>query len=283
VTRAEPVAGESESLGDYASLLPRSASLPTETPPRAGEVPGLYLGPFTSPRGAYWTFEAVRTLFPLRSCDGELQPDANGRGCFYHEIGRCTGPCVGATSEIEYSKLCADLVSLLRSGQAPQVDALRAKMQKLSDEWRFEEAAQLKEQLDAIQSVAARLQRLERMRAHNNVVIVQRARCGENGEQGTSVFLISGGVVRRHVVVRDWECDGVALKCALLEVYAAPAPAADYTAKTELDEMMILDRWLKSHGDSACCIWMNNRESRQWAANAVRAAQRWTRSALSVV
>jgi hypothetical protein len=39
---------------------------------------------------------------------------------------------VGTTAQDEYSKLCNDLLSLLQTGQAPQLDAMRARMQRLS-------------------------------------------------------------------------------------------------------------------------------------------------------
>ena len=285
VTRAQPLEGEADEYAFLASSA-RSTSLPLENAPRVGELPGLYLGPFTSPRHAYWTFEAVRNLFPLRSCEGDLVPDVNARGCFYHEINRCAGPCVGAIADIEYSKLCDDLVQLLQTGNAPQLDALRLRMQQMSDDWRFEEAAQIKLQLDAIEAVSKRLQRLQRMRENNNVVIVQSAREVEKTDEAATsstrcatVFLIGGGVLRRRVVVRDWKSDAKLLRRAIAEVYDNPPPVADYTAKTELDEMMILDRWLKSNGDSACCIWMNEKPNRQWTSNVLRGVQRWMNAA----
>ena len=283
VTRAQPLEGEREA-DEYAFLASsaRSTSLPIENAPRVGELPGLYLGPFTSPRHAYWTFEAVRNLFPLRSCEGTLVPDDQARGCFYHEINRCMGPCVGATSEIEYSKLCEDLVQLLQTGNAPQLDNLRLKMQQLSEDWKFEEAAQIKLQLDAIETVSKRLQRLQRMRETNNVVIVQGARDAEIADETATsstrcatVFLIQGGVVRRHLVVRDWKADAKTLRCAIAETYENLPPVADYTAKTELDEMMILDRWLKNNGETPCCIWMNEKPNRQWTSNVLRGVLRW--------
>lgn len=295
LTRAEPV--EKDEGGrmkeeEFASSTQSSSfiSHPSSfAEPHAGELPGLYLGPFTSPRSAFWTFEAVRALFPLRSCEGAIVPDELARGCFYHEIKRCLGPCVGAVAQIEYSNVCDDLVQLLQTGQAPQLDAMRAKMQKLSDDWKFEEAAQLKEQLAAIEAVAKRLQRLQRMRERNNVVIVQDARknadeltTAENASlrptsstRDAAVFLIQGGVVRRHIVVRNWMRDHKTLRQAVTEVFDNPPPVADYTAKTELDEMMILDRWLKSNGDTPCCIWMNEKSGRQWTSNVLRGVQRW--------
>lgn len=127
VTRAEPVTDndEREMMNDEENEAPESlsfiahpSSLPLENPPRAGEIPGLYLGPFTTPRAAYWTLEAVRNTFPLRSCTGEITPDINGNSCFYHGIGRCSAPCVGAVSQAGYSQICEDLLQLFKTGKA---------------------------------------------------------------------------------------------------------------------------------------------------------------------
>jgi len=288
VTRAEPISSAECGMRSAEWEAPNSAPIERakweadsalrtshsalETAPRAGEIAGLYLGPFTSPRAATWTFEAMRAIFPLRSCEDLIQIDAQGRSCFYHEIKRCAGPCVGAISQEKYAAICADLLQLLRSGNAPQLDALRVKMQALSQDWKFEEAAQVKEQLDAIEAVARRLQRLERMRRDNNVVIVQSGQRDENGESGIALFLVQGGIVRRHLAMR--EIDEKTIRAALREVYDAPPPVADYTAKTELDEMMILDRWLKTHRSEPCCLWVGAR-NRQWTSNIVRGVRAW--------
>ncbi|PQV65243.1 hypothetical protein B1R32_102252 [Abditibacterium utsteinense] len=278
ITRAEPAQGQKDEetgqiLREMRDLMGRETQVglrPLETPPRAGEIPGLYLGPFTSPRHAYWALEAVVKLFPLRSCEGEIKVDSNGRGCFYREIGRCCGPCIGQTPREEYAKLCADLVQLLQTGAAPQIDALKAKMIRLAQEWKFEEAGEVKEQLAAIESVAARLRRLERMRRDNNAVIAQPALPDENGAPRTALFLVRGGSVRRHLTL-DSTSAAWDKACAVIKsVFEGELVPAQFTAKTELDEMMILDRWIRSNGDLPCVAMMNQKTSRQWASNALR-------------
>lgn len=291
-TRAEPVAEEDGSwrieehswrqenqkreLDDLFAVADDSlkTSIPTpdlDNPPQPGEVPGFYLGPFTTAHAARWTLEAVRNIFPLRTCEGEMRPDPNGRACFYHEIKRCAGPCVGSVSQDEYARLCAELIQALESGQAPQIERLRARMLDYSNDWRFEEANELKLQLEALESVAARLGRLKRMRDQNNVVIAQPAKV-ENETAGVSLFLVRGGLVRRHLTrVDNW----LQVRETIREVYTAPLPAKPFTAKHELDEMMILDRWLNLHGTEKCCVWLNDLSSRQWAVLAARKLEKW--------
>ena len=254
----------------------RSDSAPAdalENAPRAGELPGLYLGPFTTPRAAWWTFEAVRNLFPLRTCEGGIVPDAEGRSCFYHELKRCAAPCVDAIDAPAYRQLCDDLLRLLHTGEAPQIERLRARMNELADQWRFEDAAKIKEQIEAIEHVALRLRRLQRMREENNVVITQAAVPDESTlRPRAALFLVQRGIVRRHLWVSDDEAAWNRAKTIIEEVFSCPPPAAPFTAKAELDEMMILDRWLKVHGEEKYCVWMNadNRAARQWMSHALR-------------
>ncbi len=296
LTRAEPVSmpSEAEREEEPDFFVPRDASalgLPFESAstsslentPRAGELPGLYLGPFTTPKAAWWTFEAVRALFPLRSCEGAIVPDAGGKGCFYRELKRCCGPCVGDASREEYARLCEDLVRTLHEGTSPHIEAMRARMMKLAEEWKFEDAAKIKAQLEAIEHVANRLQRLQAMRESNNMAIIQPAldsyfdKDGQvlEGRSGRrwSVFLIQNGLVRRHLILRDEASEWEAARAALREVYEAPAPSKPFTAKAELDEMMILDRWLRAHGEEPSCVWLRERP-RQWLSNAIRSCRR---------
>jgi hypothetical protein len=90
LTRAEPVDGVSEPPTSTHSALGFD-NIPIETQPHVGELPGLYLGPFTSPRVAAWTFEAVRTLFPLRSCEGAIRPDPTDAPAFIMKSGVAVG------------------------------------------------------------------------------------------------------------------------------------------------------------------------------------------------
>jgi excinuclease UvrABC nuclease subunit len=193
---------------------------------------------------------------------------------------------VDAISQREYSRLCDDLLQLLKTGNAPQIDALRARMEKLADEWKFEDAAKLREQLLAIEQVVLRLRKLERIRNTNNLAIVQRAKPAPeySQAQASSVFLVQGGVVRRHIVLRDWETERETVRVAIRETFSAPPPSKPFTAKEELDEMMILDRWLKAHGEELCCAWLNESDravSHAWAGNAVRKLRAWARRNLS--
>lgn len=149
-------------------------------------------------------------------------------------------------------------------------------------------AAKLREQLLAIEQVVLRLQRLERIRSTHNLAIVQRAKVvpeyPDDEMSAAGIFLVQGGVVRRHLIVDNWETEREAVRVAIYETFTAPHPSKPFTAKEELDEMMIIDRWLKTHGTELCCAWLNESEravSHAWAGNAVRKLRAWARRNLS--
>jgi hypothetical protein len=88
---------------------------------------------------------------------------------------------------------------------------------------------------------------------------------------------VLGGVVRRHVLIMDWEGDGKKLRAMIRETFDVPCDVKPFTAKEELDEMLLIDRWLQSHGNELCCAWLNERDSHAWAGNAVRRLRAWAR------
>lgn len=285
VTRAEPVREKPEQ--DEEELPEEPATEPQcESAPLAGEVPGLYLGPFTTPRAAYQAMEAVRNSFPLRSCEGELYPeDPHSRSCFYHDIGRCAGPCIGAVSREKYFRICRDLLQLLETGKAPQLDLLRSRMEKFAGEWKFEEAAKLREQLQAIENVVLRLRRLERMRRENNLAIIQPAKYFAGEAPRANLFLVRGGVVREQFVLADWSSQRKTARDLLFSTFSSPEPSRPFTAKEELDEMMIIDRWLKAHGTEPCCIWLGQEQRAKtpaWAGHATRKLHTWAKHHLGM-
>ena len=264
LTRSEPLPA-AEAIAPAPGIR-----LPLEPPPVPGEIPGLYLGPFANPRIAQTTYDIVRGLFPVRTCEGVLRPDPAGRDCYYQDIGRCSAPCVAAIDAQNYGALCAEIVELLQAGESPRLLQLRARMEELAAAWRFEEAAQVREQLRVLAMATFRLQRMQRMRSQNNVVVLQPS---QNGPLWFNAFLIRSGAVWRHLHTDEWRL----LREAMETVYAAPQVEADFTGRAQLDEMMLIDRWLRSHGTQNCCAWMPPANKHD-VSSAIGQLQGWARS-----
>ena len=119
-----------------------------------------YYGPYTDAGSARATLDLVRRLYRIRSCRHVITQEyvnaGKGRLCLDYHLKRCGGCCTGLVSSADY---CADIDrvrSILRGDVSELLGYLRAEMEKLSAQLRFEEAQLLKEQYDLISRYQAK-------------------------------------------------------------------------------------------------------------------------------
>src|SRR4030065_103021 len=109
----------------------------------------LYFGPYV-PAGSMWeilTF--IRRNFQIRGCRYSL--DKPMRPCIQHQMGRCSAPCAEEISREEYLKLVNEIILFLRGEKKGLLEELEKKMLRCSEELRFEEAAQMRDRIKALQ------------------------------------------------------------------------------------------------------------------------------------
>lgn len=110
-----------------------------------------YYGPYLPPSLAYQTLDLINRNFQLRTCTMEIDGRAD-RPCLEYHIKRCLGPCVKKLCAIEHYNEAVRDVELLLQGKTDDLEqALRQRMQRASDEMRFEAAARYRDQIRTIQ------------------------------------------------------------------------------------------------------------------------------------
>ncbi|WP_462325435.1 excinuclease ABC subunit UvrC [Desulfoplanes sp.] len=110
----------------------------------------VYFGPFTSALSARQTLKAINRVFALRKCNDHVFKNRI-RPCLQYDIGRCLGPCVHEVTREEYGGMVRQ-VELFLSGKSKELlNGLRTSMHKASDALAFERAAQLRDQIRAIE------------------------------------------------------------------------------------------------------------------------------------
>ena len=119
----------------------------------AKHAKGEYFGPFPNGYAVRETLSLLQKIFPVRQCENSVYRNRS-RPCLQYQIGRCLGPCVkGLVTEEEYARQI-DYVRLFLSGKDDQVlNQLVARMEHASQEMRFEEAARLRDQIQAVRRV----------------------------------------------------------------------------------------------------------------------------------
>lgn len=114
---------------------------------------GEYFGPFPNGYAVRETLSLLQKIFPVRQCENSVYRNRT-RPCLQYQIGRCLGPCVsGLVSEEEYAQQI-NYVRLFLSGKDDQVlNQLVSRMEEAANALRFEEAARLRDQIQAVRRV----------------------------------------------------------------------------------------------------------------------------------
>ncbi|MBB29945.1 MAG: excinuclease ABC subunit C [Gemmatimonadetes bacterium] len=114
-----------------------------------------YLGPYSDVKSLRRTLKSLSKLFKVRSCDFDL-PCKPAKLCLDYEINRCDGPCEGLISEADYGKIIDEAVLFLTGRHKDVVRTLKNQMKKASADLKFEDAAEFRDRLQALENVTRR-------------------------------------------------------------------------------------------------------------------------------
>ena len=106
-----------------------------------------YYGPYADAGAMHATVKLLRSMFPLRTCR-KMNPD---RPCLNYHIKRCLAPCAGYVSKEEYGQMIKSVCMVL-DGRTTELERdLKQRMQAAAEDYAFEEAARLRDQLQAVE------------------------------------------------------------------------------------------------------------------------------------
>lgn len=106
-----------------------------------------YYGPYADAGAMHATVKLLRSMFPLRTCR-KMNPD---RPCLNYHIKRCLAPCAGHIGRSEYQQMIKSVCMVL-DGRTTELERdLKRAMQEAAENYAFEEAARLRDQLQAVE------------------------------------------------------------------------------------------------------------------------------------
>jgi len=156
---------------------------------RGPKSPGQrYFGPFPNAGAVRDTLNQLQKLFRIRNCRDTFFANRS-RPCLQHQIGRCSAPCVGLITREAYAQDMQAAIKVLE-GRSEEVTAeLQARMEAAAARLEFERAAQIRDQLAALQ----RVQSQQFITAEGERDVDVFALAGGAGEFCVSVMLVRGG------------------------------------------------------------------------------------------
>ncbi len=119
-----------------------------------------WFGPYTEARQLRAILDLIGSIFPLRNCKYHLSKEniasKKYKVCLDYHIHKCKGPCEGLFSEEEYLAMIKEITLLLKGKTSSMIRSLTDTMQRLASELKFEQAAEIKTQLDSLKRYAER-------------------------------------------------------------------------------------------------------------------------------
>ena len=113
-----------------------------------------YYGPFGGRYVTQQAMDAIRLALRLPGCSRVFPRDlGKGRPCLNFHIGNCQGWCQGDLSREEYLRRIDQACQLLKGDYKGVSAELERKMLQASDELRFEEAANLRDRVKAVEAL----------------------------------------------------------------------------------------------------------------------------------
>ena len=128
-----------------------------------------YFGPYSSASSIRETLRVVNRHFQLRTCTDHVF-DHRKRPCILFQIHRCPAPCVYEVPAEEYRQSVEDAVEFLEGRETELVERLRVRREGAAGALRFEDAARLRDQLQAVERSLEKQRVLMSDRADRDVV-----------------------------------------------------------------------------------------------------------------
>ncbi|MBR2259068.1 MAG: excinuclease ABC subunit UvrC [Blautia sp.] len=213
-----------------------------------------YFGPYTSSEAVKNVMELVRKVYRVRSCARVLPRDiGKERPCLYHQMKQCDAPCQGLISQEAYEKKMEQVLRFLNGDAKETLSELEEKMQKASEEMRFEEAAQYRDLIGDIRRIQER-QKITAYGEEDRDIIALAMDDQENLQEIDAVvqvfFMREGRIIGRdHFFLRVAKGDSpsTVLSSFLKQFYAGtPLIPKEIMLPEEIEDAALIEEWLSS-------------------------------------
>ena len=211
-----------------------------------------YFGPYTSGGAVKDVIELVRKLYQVRSCNRSLPRDTGkDRPCLYYHMKQCKAPCQGYISQEEYRKNINKVIKFLNGDFQDTISELMEKMQKASEEMRYEDAMEYRDLISSIRKIGERQKITGYGQEDRDIIAVAMDDSEDLRDQDAvvQVFFIRDGrlIGRDHFYLRVAKGDTKAqvLSSFLKQFYAGtPFIPSEIMLQSEIEDADIIEEWL---------------------------------------
>ena len=209
-----------------------------------------YFGPYTSVWAVHQTMDLLRRIFPFLTCDRVIT-GMDERACLYYDIHLCSAPCIGVIAKAAYRQNIEDLCFFLEGHTKPIISRLQGEMDNASEDLKFEKAAALRDQIQAINTVVEKQKVISSDQTDSDVIAMARA----DNEACVQIFFIRAGklIGREYFILEGTEdsSDSEVVSQFLKQFYSEAATLpSEVLLPNDIEEANIIKQWLASRNNS---------------------------------
>ena len=119
-----------------------------------------YYGPYTNFKVVGVVLDLIKELYPLRSCNFDLNQqnidNHKFKVCLEFHIGNCKGPCEGYEELENYQTQVDSIRHILKGNFKESLKDFKQKMNQFASEMQFEEAQKIKEKMQVLENYQAK-------------------------------------------------------------------------------------------------------------------------------
>src|SRR5450755_1948877 len=221
-----------------------------------------YFGPYTNSGAVDATLDLLNKLFAFRTCRYDASmwaPPTKGepptgwkqkllsRPCTQYYIHRCIAPCVAYATREEYMAVIKQVILFLEGKHDEVVKMLQEKMQTAAEELNFEEAARIRDRIQAVERVLEK-QRVISTEGQDDQDVIAFA----SSDDETCVmafFFRNGKLIGREFFMLQGTRDsspGEIMTSFLQQFYeSSPHIPPEVVVEAEPDDRAVIQTWLR--------------------------------------
>ena len=198
-----------------------------------------YFGPYPSAWAVKESIQLLQKVFRLRTCEDTVFANRT-RPCLLYQIKRCTGPCVDLISPEAYAVDVQNAEAMLRGETQELLQALEQRMMAHSEKLEFEQAADVRNQIQALSRVLHQ-QSIETADDKDVDILAVRV---QGGRACVNLAMVRGG---RHLGDRPYFPVHVEDAAAVFEEEGDDAQAESSSKPARPVEAQVLEAFIAQH------------------------------------
>ena len=157
--------------------------------PGAHKDGAKYFGPYIGATAVRQVIEAVRGVFPLRTCRKELPLKKPCRPCVNYEIGKCMAPCAGKCTTEAYWDMMDGVLAFLSGDYEQVLRVLRQEMMDCATRMQYERAAALRDKIRDVEGLMERQIAIQTDRSEQDIIALAQ----DGLDAMVHIFYVRGG------------------------------------------------------------------------------------------